>query len=87
MGFTNRYLYGVVLQQSLMVGALGFLLGAGLNLIIGRVAENVVYQFVTFVRWQDTLAVLGVTLLMSAVAAYVPVRRLASIDPVTVFKG
>jgi putative ABC transport system permease protein len=87
LGFTNRYLYGVVFQQSLIVGALGFLLGMGLNLIVGRLAERVVYQFVTLVRWQDALAVFGVTLLMTVVAAYVPVRRLARIDPVAVFKG
>lgn len=87
VGFTNRYLYGVVFQQSLIVGALGFFLGAGLNLIVGRVAESLVYQFVTLVRWQDTLAVLGVTLLMTVVAAYIPMRRLARIDPVAVFKG
>jgi putative ABC transport system permease protein len=87
VGFTNRYLYGVVFQQSLIVGALGFLVGAGLNLIVGRMAENVVYQFVTLVRWQDTLAVFGVTLLMTVVAAYIPMRRLARIDPVAVFKG
>jgi putative ABC transport system permease protein len=87
VGFTNRYLYGVVLQQSLIVGALGFALGLVLNLVIGRLAESVVYQFVTLVKWQDMLAVFAVTLVMSFLAAYVPVRRLARIDPVAVFKG
>lgn len=86
VGFTNRQLYGIVLQQSLIVGAIGFAAGAGFNLVIGPLAENLVYQFVTLVRWQDTLAVLGVTLLMSALAALLPVRRLAGIDPVAVFK-
>jgi putative ABC transport system permease protein len=87
VGFTNRYLYGVVLQQSLIVGALGFLLGLALNLVVGRLAENLIYQFVTLVKWQDMLAVFFVTLIMSVLAAYVPVRRLARVDPVAVFKG
>jgi ABC-type lipoprotein release transport system permease subunit len=40
-----------------------------------------------YTRWQDILVVAGTTLLMSAIAAYIPVRRLASIDPVAVFKA
>lgn len=86
VGFTNRHLYGVVLQQSVIVGATGFAAGAGFNLAIGPLAEKLVFQFVTLVQWQDILAVFGLTLLMSAMAALVPVRRLAGIDPVAVFK-
>ena len=44
-------------------------------------------QFVTLVRWQDVLAVFGATVLMSLFAGYVPVRRLAAIDPVAVFRA
>jgi ABC-type lipoprotein release transport system permease subunit len=29
----------------------------------------------------------GITLLMALLAAYIPIRRLTSIDPVSVFKG
>ncbi len=53
--FTNRFLYRVVFEQSLVTSALGF--------------------------------VLGTTLLMALIAASIPVRRLAQIGPVTVFKG
>jgi putative ABC transport system permease protein len=87
VGFTNHSLYGIVLQQSLIVGAMGFAAGAGVNLAIGRLAESLVYQFVTLVRWQDSVAVFGLTLLMAALAALLPVRRLTGIDPVTVFKA
>ena len=87
VGFTNRYLYRVVLEQSLVTGVLGFLLGVGLTLLAGPFAQDLVPQFVVFVRWQDVLGVAGVTLLMVLLAAFVPVRRLAAIDPVTVFKA
>ena len=87
VGFTNRYLYRVVFEQSLVTGALGFMLGVGLTLLAGPFAQDLVPQFVVFVRWQDLLGVAGVTLLMVLIAAYVPVRRLAAIDPVTVFKA
>jgi len=86
-GFTNPFLYRVVFEQSMITGVLGFLLGAGLTLIVAPFAQDSVPQFVVFVRWQDIVGIAGVTLLMALLAAYIPVRRIASIDPVTVFKG
>jgi len=86
-GFTNPFLYRVVFEQSLITGSLGFLIGAGLTLLVAPFAQDAVPQFVVFVRWQDILGVAGITLVMALVAAYIPVRRIASIDPVTVFKG
>jgi putative ABC transport system permease protein len=86
-GFTNPYLYRVVFEQSLVTGLLGFLIGAGLTVVVAPFAQDSVPQFVVFVRWQDISAVAGSTLLMSLLAAYIPIRRMTSIDPVTVFKG
>ena len=87
VGFKNSYLYRVVLEQSLVTGVLGFAIGAGLTVAVSPFARDFVPQFVTFVKWQDILAVAGATLVMSAIAADIPVRRLASIDPVAVFKA
>ena len=86
-GFTNRYLYRVVIEQSLVTSALGFVLGVSLIIFIAPFAQGLVPQFVVFVRWQDILGITGATLLMALIAAFIPVRRLAHIDPVTVFKG
>jgi len=87
VGFTNGYLYRVVFEQSLVTGLLGFLIGAGLTVLVAPLTQEVVPQFVVFVRWQDVLGVAGFTLLMVLLAAYVPTRRLAAIDPVAVFKA
>lgn len=86
-GFTNPYLYRVVFEQSMVTGVLGFALGAGLTLLVAPFAQDQVPQFVVYVRWQDIFAIAGATLLMALLAAYIPVRRLTSIDPVSVFKG
>jgi putative ABC transport system permease protein len=86
-GFTNGYLYRVVFEQSLVTGLLGFLIGAGLTVVVAPFAQQSVPQFVVFVRWQDICSVAGATLIMSLLAAYIPVRRLTNIDPVSVFKG
>lgn len=86
-GFTNPYLYRVVFEQSLVTGLLGFGIGAGLTFLVAPFAQDSVPQFVVYIRWQDIAGVAGATLLMSLLSAYIPLRRLTSIDPVTVFKG
>ncbi|TMG06053.1 MAG: ABC transporter permease [Chloroflexi bacterium] len=86
-GFTNPYLYRVVFEQSMITGALGFLLGAGVTLLLAPFAQDTVPQFVVSVRWQDIAAIAAATLVMALIAAYIPVRRLSNIDPVMVFKG
>ena len=86
-GFTNGYLYRIVFEQSLVTSALGFLLGAGATILVAPFAQDLVPQFVVFIRWQDFLGISGATLLMALIAAFIPIRRLAQIDPVTVFKG
>lgn len=87
VGFKNSYLYRLVFEQALVTGAIGFVVGIGLTLIFGPLASGYVPQFVTLIRWQDLAAVFAATLLMSLVAGYVPVRRLAAIDPVSAFKA
>jgi putative ABC transport system permease protein len=86
-GFTNPYLYRVVFEQSMVTGILGFLLGAGVTVLLAPFAQDAVPQFVVWVRWQDILGIAGATLVMALIAAYIPVRRLSNIDPVLVFKG
>jgi putative ABC transport system permease protein len=87
VGFKNGYLFRTVLEQSLVTGILGFAIGVGITLLISRFSSDLVPQFVTFVRPMDILFIAAATLVMSAIAAYIPVRRLASIDPVAAFKG
>ncbi len=86
-GFTNLFLYRVVFEQSLAISVLGFLLGASATVVVAPFTQDLVPQFVVLVRWQDLLGVTGATLLMALIAAFIPIRRLAQIDPVTVFKG
>lgn len=87
IGFTNGYLFRLVLEQSLVTGLLGFIIGVGLTLLAAQFVSDLVPQFVTLVRLQDILLVLGTTLLMSVLAALLPVRRITAVDPVDVFKA
>jgi putative ABC transport system permease protein len=87
VGFKNSYLYRLVFEQSMTTGAIGFAIGMALTLIFAPFASDLVPQFVTLIRWQDVGIVFLATVLMSAIAGYVPVRRLATIDPTSVFKA
>lgn len=86
-GFTNAYLYRLVAEQSLVTGLLGFVIGAGATFLATRFIADLVPQFVTLLRFQDILLVLLATLVMSTIAALMPVRRIAGVDPVAVFKA
>ncbi len=87
LGFTNRYLFRLVLEQSLATGVLGFLVGTALTAIAASFVSDYVPQFVTLIRFIDIGLVLAATLLMSVLASILPVRRIANVDPVAVFSG
>jgi putative ABC transport system permease protein len=87
VGFPNAYLYRLVLEQSAATAVMGFVAGLALTLIAEPFATDIVPQFVLFTRFQDVLLVAGATVVMALIAAYIPVRRLAQIDPTTVFKA
>ena len=87
VGFQNMDLYRLVMQQSAVTAVMGFAVGIGLTLVVGPFAADFVPQFVLFTRWQDVLFVALATVLMAVIAAYIPVRRLAAIDPTSVFKA
>lgn len=87
IGMKNRQLYTVVIEQALIAGLIGYAVGAGLAFGLGGGLGQYVPQFVTQIRWFDVAWVFGLTLLMSVVAAYLPIRRIARIDPAEVFKS
>lgn len=86
IGAPNHYLYRVVLTQSSIAGGIGFVLGTILTSVGSDVIQNFEPLFATLVKWQDVLLVAGLTLVMILLAAYIPLRRMMSIDPAIVFK-
>lgn len=87
IGASPLTLYRVVLSQSFLISSLGFVAGVGLAFVFNSVAEDVVPEFITYIRWRDVAFVLAVTAVMSFVASYLPVQRVARIDPAVVFRA
>jgi ABC-type antimicrobial peptide transport system permease subunit len=77
----------MVVYQSLIVGVIGFALGVIFSFGLNSLASQFVPEFVTEIRLLDVLIVGGVAAVMSVLAALIPIRRVASIDPALVFRA
>ena len=87
IGATAGYVYRIIISQSLMVGVLGFAAGLVATYLVARLATEAVPAFVTDIRWYDVLAVFAASLVMAVLSSYIPVRRIAGIDPASVFRA
>jgi len=87
IGASGRFLYRVVVRQSLVVGTLGSVVGIVASLAATSLIRNSVPEFITVLRWQDAGAVFLVALATAVLASYVPVRRIERIDPAEVFRA
>ena len=87
IGSSNGLLYRIVLEQSFIAGAAGFVIGLLLSFIVSWIAASLVAGFISTIGLQDAAAVFVAAMLMSLLAAWVPARRLGSLDPALVFKS
>ncbi|GMR18966.1 MAG: ABC transporter permease [Patescibacteria group bacterium] len=87
IGAGNSYLYRTIFEQSLISALLGFVIGVVLAYGVNYVASAYVPEFVTEMQSQDVLLVFGASILMSLLASYIPVKKIAGIDPMEVFRS
>jgi putative ABC transport system permease protein len=87
LGATQRDLLRIVLTQSVTIGIAGFLTGVPLAIGVNRISAHLVPRFITLIRWQDLIVVLSAALGMAVLASLVPIYRVASIDPTSVFRA
>ena len=87
VGGSPAFLYRIVLSQSAMLTAAGFVVGLGAALGVARLATQLVPEFVTDFQAQDVAGVLVAAALMAVLASFLPVRRINSIDPAMVFRA
>lgn len=87
IGASNKKLYLIVFQQSLISGVIGFLAGVGLSYLVAFLVEENIPEFVITFKWIDFSWVFGTAILMGIVASYIPIKKMEGIDPAIVFKG
>ena len=87
LGASPLRLYRIVISQSAIIAVLGFGAGVGLAFLFNRVAVDLVPEFVTYIRWQDVALTLGIAGVMTFVATFLPINRVARVDPASVFRA
>jgi len=87
VGGSAGFLYRIVLSQSAMLTAVGFLAGYLGSLAVADLAARAVPEFATDFQVRDIAAAGAAALLMAVIASLVPARRVNSIDPAIVFRA
>jgi putative ABC transport system permease protein len=87
IGASDSFLYRIVVEQSVIVGVTGAALGVAASALAASLIEQRVPEFVTDLRLSDALGVFLVSVVVSVVAAWLPVRRINRIDPAIVFRA
>jgi ABC-type antimicrobial peptide transport system permease subunit len=77
---------GIVWRQSLVAGAMGFVLGLAIAVMLGALLERALPIFVTSFRVRDVALVAALAVGMSAVSSLVPIRPVTRLDPAQVFR-
>ena len=85
VGANGRWLQKLALLEALYRTALGFWLGVGLAYLAGKIIMGVMPQFTVTLR-PEIIGMAGLAaLIMTLIAAVLPVRRITAIDPNLVF--
>ena len=87
IGADDRFVYRIVVEQSLGVGVVGAALGIAFSALAATLIRQRVPEFVTDLQLPDAAAVFAIAVLVAAVAAIIPVRRISRIDPAMVFRA
>lgn len=84
LGYPNRFVSGIVIQQAVILGVLGFLPGLGaVAWLYGKAATAT--HLPLYVTSDRTLTVFIMTLAMCAISALLAVRKVRRLDPADVF--
>ena len=84
MGYSNAFLAGVVIQQAVILAALGFLPAVGLSMLLYRVSGEATRLPLVMTSERGVL-VLGLTIAMCVLSALMALRKVRSADPAEIF--
>lgn len=84
LGYRNRFVSGIVVQQAVILGVLGYIPGTLLVCwLYGKAAEAT--KLPLYLTQDRALTVFGMTLAMCAISALLAVRKVRRLDPAEVF--
>ena len=84
IGYSNRFVVGIVLQQAVILALLGFVPGVAVsNWLYGSAAAAT--SLPIYLTMDRAITVLAMTLAMCSISAFLAVRKLRRLDPADVF--
>ena len=86
LGARNRFLYGVVLSQAFLSVALGFAVGLTLTALLGLALARTDLNLELAITAASLARVGLVAALIAGLAAILPIRQIANLDPAIVFR-
>ena len=84
IGYSNRFVSGVVIQQAVILAVLGFVPGIAVAFWLYRVA-GAATQLPMYITPERALSVLGLTIVMCALSGLMALRRVRAADPADIF--
>lgn len=87
IGANESFMTRIVLEQAFTIAMLGFIVGLILSLLAANFIPNIAPEFYVEINLQNIAMTLASIVVMSLVAALIPIRRLESIEPATVFQA
>jgi len=85
LGAQRGSVVGMVLRESMLMVAIGVVIGLAGALAGGRFIESVLYGLSTTDTWTISAAI-GATVLVSLAAGYLPARRASRVDPMVALR-
>ena len=87
LGARNGHLYQAVLAQALLSVAFGFAISLTITFILSAIVPRLGLSMVLEVSGASLLKMGGLSLIIAGVAAVLPIRQIAGLDPAMVFRG
>ena len=87
VGARTHQMLVVVAVQAMFSALAGYAVGVGVSLLAAKGAEEWVPQFITTITRSDLAIVGGAAVLMGLIAAFVPLGKIAQVDPAVVFRA
>jgi putative ABC transport system permease protein len=84
MGYSNRYVSGVVIQQAVILALFGYVPGAAISMYLYRTAGEATHLPIYMTAERGVL-VLMLTVLMCAISGFLALRKVRALDPAEIF--
>lgn len=86
IGANSGRLFLIVVEQAIWTALLGFILGALVSQVVVKVSTDLVPVMIVDINADIYLAALLTSVVIGILASYLPIRKIANLDPATVFR-